>query len=43
MAFDRRDFGVDSSIPFIKIAYRVEVTVALEATGVSGPPVIFKP
>jgi polyisoprenoid-binding protein YceI len=43
MAFDRRDFAMDSSIPFIKIADRVEVTVALEAKRVSGPPVIFKP
>jgi polyisoprenoid-binding protein YceI len=42
MAFDRRDYGMDSGIPFIKIADRVEVTVALEATRVSGPPVIFK-
>jgi hypothetical protein len=34
---------MDSSIPFIKIADRVEVTVALEAKRVSGPPGIFKP
>jgi polyisoprenoid-binding protein YceI len=42
MAFDRRDYGMDSGIPFIKIADRVEVTVALQARRVSGPPVIFK-
>jgi polyisoprenoid-binding protein YceI len=42
MAFDRKDYGIDGSIPFIKIADRVEVTVALEAKRVSGPPVIFK-
>jgi polyisoprenoid-binding protein YceI len=42
MAFDRKDYGMDGSIPFIKIADRVEVTVALEAKRVSGPPVIFK-
>jgi polyisoprenoid-binding protein YceI len=42
MAFDRRDYGMDSGIPFIKIANRVEVTVALQAKRVSGPPVIFK-
>jgi polyisoprenoid-binding protein YceI len=42
MAFDRKDYGMDSSIPFIKIADRVEVTVALQAKRVSGPPVIFK-
>ena len=43
MAFDRKDFGMDSGIPFIKIADRVEVTVALEAKRVSGPPLVFKP
>ena len=42
MAFDRKDYGMDSGIPFIKIADRVEVTVALQAKRVSGPPVIFK-
>jgi polyisoprenoid-binding protein YceI len=41
MAFDRKDYGVDGSIPFIKIADRVEVTVAFQAKRVSGPPVIF--
>ena len=39
MAFDRKDYGMDSGIPFIKIADRVEVTVNLHATRVSGPPV----
>jgi polyisoprenoid-binding protein YceI len=43
MAFDRRDYGMDSGIPFIRIADRVEVTIALQAKRVSGPPVIFKP
>jgi polyisoprenoid-binding protein YceI len=42
MAFDRKDYGMDSGIPFIRIADRVEVTVALQAKRVSGPPVIFK-
>ena len=27
MAFDRKDYGMNSGIPFIKIADRVEVTV----------------
>src|SRR5271169_760179 len=43
MAFDRKDYGVDGSIPFIKIADRVEVTIAFQAKRVSGPPVIFEP
>jgi polyisoprenoid-binding protein YceI len=43
MAFDRKDYGMDGSIPFIKIADRVEVTIAFQAKRVSGPPVIFNP
>jgi polyisoprenoid-binding protein YceI len=43
MAFDRKDYGVNGSIPFIKIADRVEVTIAFQAKRVSGPPVIFDP
>jgi polyisoprenoid-binding protein YceI len=39
MAFDRKDYGMNSGIPFIKIADRVEVSVALKAKRVSGPPV----
>ncbi len=42
MAFDRKDYGMNSGIPFIRIANRVEVTVALKANRVSGPPVVFK-
>jgi len=42
MAFDRKDFGMNSGIPFIKIADRVEVNVALKAKRVSGPPVVFQ-
>jgi polyisoprenoid-binding protein YceI len=42
MAFDRKEFGMNSGIPFIKIADRVEVDVALEVHQVSGPRVVFK-
>ena len=42
MAFDRKDYGVDGSIPFIKIADRVEVNVDLKAKRVSGPALTFK-
>jgi hypothetical protein len=42
MAFDRKDYGMNSGIPFIKIADRVEVPVALKAKRVSGPPVDLK-
>jgi polyisoprenoid-binding protein YceI len=43
MAFDRKNYGMNSGIPFIKIANRVEVTVDLKAKRVSGPPVDLKP
>jgi polyisoprenoid-binding protein YceI len=42
MAFDRKQYGMNSGIPFIKIADRVEVNVALKGKRVSGPPVVFK-
>ncbi len=38
MAFDRKDYGINGSIPFIKIADRVEVIVNLTAKRVSGSP-----
>jgi polyisoprenoid-binding protein YceI len=41
MAFDRKDYGMDGSIPFIRIADRVEVTIAFQAKRVSGPPLIL--
>jgi polyisoprenoid-binding protein YceI len=42
MAFDRKEFGMNSGIPFIRIADRVEVTVSLKGKRVSGPPLVFK-
>lgn len=42
MAFDRKEFGMNSGIPFIKIADRVEVDIALGIQRVSGPPLVFK-
>lgn len=42
MAFDRKDYGMNSGIPFIKIADRVEVNIDLKAKRVSGPPLTFK-
>jgi|SRR5579863_8001203 len=42
MAFDRKEFGMNSGIPFIKIADRVEVDVVLQVHQVSGPRVVFK-
>ena len=42
MAFDRKEFGMNSGIPFIKIADRVEVTVDIKGKRISGPPPAFK-
>ena len=42
MAFDRKDYGMNSGIPFIKIADRVEVDVDLHGKRTSGPPLEFK-
>ena len=42
MAFDRKDYGMNKGIPFIKIANRVEVNVNLKWKRISGPPPIFQ-
>jgi len=42
MAFDRKDYGMTSGIPFIKIANRVEVNVSLKWKRISGPPPVFQ-
>jgi polyisoprenoid-binding protein YceI len=42
MAFDRKDYGMNSNIPFIKIANRVEVNVNLKWKRISGPPPVFQ-
>ena len=42
MAFDRKEYGMDSGIPFIRIADRVEVTLDLIWNRVSGPSLVFK-
>jgi len=42
MAFDRKQYGMNSGIPFIKIADRVEVSVDLRYKRVGGPPVDLK-
>jgi hypothetical protein len=38
MAFDRKEYGMTSGIPFIKIANRVQVNVDLRVKRLSGPP-----
>ena len=42
MAFDRKDYGMNHGIPFIRIADRVEVDVDLQVKRVGGPALVFK-
>jgi polyisoprenoid-binding protein YceI len=42
MAFDRKDYGMNKNIPFIKIANRVEVNVSLKWKRVSGASPVFQ-
>jgi polyisoprenoid-binding protein YceI len=42
MTFNRRDFGMNGSVPLVKIADSVDVIVHLKAKRVSGPPVAVK-
>lgn len=42
MAFDRKEYGMNSGIPFIKIADHVEVDIDLKVKRLSGPPIVFK-
>jgi polyisoprenoid-binding protein YceI len=42
MAFDRKDYGMNRNVPFIKIANRVEVNVSLKWKQVSGAPPVFQ-
>jgi polyisoprenoid-binding protein YceI len=41
MTFDRKQYGMNSGIPFIKIANRVGVVVDLKANRTSGPRLTF--
>jgi polyisoprenoid-binding protein YceI len=42
MAFDRKQYGMNSGIPFIRIANRVQVDVNLQARRVGGPPLVLR-
>jgi polyisoprenoid-binding protein YceI len=42
MKFDRKDYGMNKGIPFIKIADHVEVKFHLKEKEVSGPPLALK-
>jgi len=40
--FARKDYGPGGSIPFVTIAYQVELSIEFKAKRVSGPPLLFK-
>ena len=40
MVFNRKDYGMNKGIPFIKIADRVDVNFHLKGRRVSGPPLL---
>jgi polyisoprenoid-binding protein YceI len=42
MVFNRKDYGMNKGIPFIKIADHVEVNFHLKAKQVSGPPMLVQ-
>jgi polyisoprenoid-binding protein YceI len=42
MSFNRTNFGVNGSIPFIRIGDRVDVTVDLKVNRISGPALALK-
>jgi polyisoprenoid-binding protein YceI len=42
MIFNRKDYGMNKGIPFIKIADHVDVSFHLKGKRVSGPPLDFK-
>jgi polyisoprenoid-binding protein YceI len=42
MVFNRKDYGMNTGIPFIKIADHVDVNFHLRGKRVSGPPLAFK-
>jgi polyisoprenoid-binding protein YceI len=43
MGFDRRDFGMNVSVPFVTIGDRVEVAFDIRGARVSGPPLLPSP
>jgi polyisoprenoid-binding protein YceI len=42
MVFDRKDYGMNKGIPFVRIGDSVDVSVDLKGKRVSGPPLLFK-
>jgi len=42
MFFDRKEYGMEKNIPFVKVADRIEVTDYIQVKKVGGPPLVFK-
>jgi polyisoprenoid-binding protein YceI len=42
MVFDRKDYGMNKGIPFVRIGDSVDVTVDLHGKRISGPPLLPK-
>jgi len=42
MTFNRKDYGMNKGIPFVKIGDHVDVTINLKVKQVSGPRVVYK-
>jgi polyisoprenoid-binding protein YceI len=42
MVFDRKNYGMNKGVPFVRIGDSVDVTVDLKAKRISGPPVVLK-
>jgi polyisoprenoid-binding protein YceI len=42
MTFNRKDYGMNGGIPFVRISDHVDVTLDLKVRRVSGPPVALK-
>ena len=43
MIFNRKDYGMNGGIPFVRISDHVDVAIDLKVTRVSGPPLALKP
>ena len=42
MVFNRKNYGINGGIPFVKIADHVDVAFHLEGKRISGPPLVLK-
>jgi polyisoprenoid-binding protein YceI len=43
MTFNRKDYGMNGGIPFVRISDHVDVAIDLKVKRISGPPLTLKP